>query len=295
MTFKHAIGKSTFEEGFTIPKELWQWIGVTKKGKKKSIVLLFDEKQINATLRRVNNKYGHVQVKYENFAGEEFRRWLLKTFKASLETQCGEYFELKKIDSDKYLVKPFPIETDSSKVLTISQWLFHKGANKFFETEATLREINAITRCIDIKINEGQGYYNKAFSISFKSWGWEREKRVTPELGLKCDFVKNKIHVEVEFGNARAYYQDYIKFLIAYHNKSASIGVLIVPTTSFAKILCDVGRCRAQKKGRKYYSGMIDFEKVYREYNFIKEILSMPIAIAGIGPSKEHKIYEACD
>jgi hypothetical protein len=41
--------------------------------------------------------------------------------------------------------------------------------------------------------------------------GWQREQRVVDELGLKCDFEKNGIWVEVEFGNARSYYQDYVK------------------------------------------------------------------------------------
>jgi len=254
---------------------------------KKTIVLTFDGKQINATLRRINNKYGHVQVKYDNIAGIEFRNWLEHIFIATRDKICGEYFELIKVDGDEYLVKPFPIGKDSSKVLKISKWLFHKNADKLIEKDSILREINAVIRCIETNDSEGQSYYNKAFNVSFKNWGWEPEKRVTPKLGLKCDFIKSKACVEVEFGNARSYYQDYIKFLIAYHNDLAMIGVLIVPTISFAKHLCKVGQSRAQIKGRKYYSGMIDFEKVYREFNYVKTILSMPIAVAGVGTIEE--------
>jgi hypothetical protein len=274
MSFKHAIGLSTLKEGFTIPKDFWQWIAAPEKGKKKTIVLTFDGKQINATLRRINNDYGHVQVKYDNPAGMEFRQWLAHVFIATQDKLCGEYFEISKVDSDKYLVKPFPIEKDLTKVLKISKWLFHKNADKLFEEDSILREINAVIRGIEINDSEGQSYYNKVFNTSFKNWGWEAEKRVTTELGLKCDFMKSKVCVEVEFGNARSYYQDYIKFLI-------------VPTIFFAKHLCKVGQSRAQTKGGKYYSGMIDFEKVYREFKYVKEILSMPIAIAGIGPIEE--------
>ena len=70
--------------------------------------------------------------------------------------------------------------------------------------------------------------------------------RVVKELGLKCDFEKNGIWVEVEFGNARSYYQDYVKFMLAKKYRDARLGLLLCPTTSFASLLCELGRQRAR-------------------------------------------------
>ena len=103
------------------------------------------------------------------------------------------------------------------------------------------------------------------------------------ELGLKSDFSKDGVQVEIEFGNARTYYQDFVKFLLANQYNDVSLGVLVVPSFSFAKHLCEVGRQRALKKGRTKYSGMIDFDKVHREFRYLEFMLPMPIAIAGVG------------
>jgi len=102
-------------------------------------------------------------------------------------------------------------------------------------------------------------------------------------LPLKSDFKKGVVQVEVEFGNARTYYQDYIKFMLAFNQRAAEIGVLIVPTEKFARLLCEVGRQKAVAKGRKSYSGMIHLEKVRRELAYLEFTLGMPLAIAGVG------------
>ncbi|MBU1024111.1 hypothetical protein KKB99_07500 [bacterium] len=282
MKLKHAIGKSTLKEGFTIPKEFWLWVDAPEKGEKKTIALVFNDNQTKVTLRRLDNEYGHVQIKYYNQAGQVFKDWLNHIFKATLDKLCGEYFELEKLGQDQYKITPFPVCADLTPRLTTSQWLFHNVSEDQFEKETNLREISAVIRGVEITKNEGQSYYNKEFHLNFKAWGWETEKLVTPELGLKCDFIKDKTFVEVEFGNARSYYQDYIKFLIAYHNNLANIGVLIVPSASFAKQLCDVGRSRAIEKGKKYYSGMIDFEKVKREYKYVASFLNIPVTVIGV-------------
>lgn len=104
-----------------------------------------------------------------------------------------------------------------------------------------------------------------------------------PELPLKSDFSKGCVQVEVEFGNARTYYQDYVKFMLAARYKTCDFGILIVPTESFARSLCEVGRRRAVAKGRRCYSGMIHLEKIRRELDYLRFMLATPFAIAGIG------------
>ena len=195
----------------------------------------------------------------------------------------GEFFELQRIGNDAFKIVPFPASRSSAPSLRIEQWLFHRGADRLIEQDTPLAEVPAVVQEVPFAAQEGQSFYNQAFARSFQSWLWLSERRVIRELGLKCDFAKDGVQVEVEFGNARTYYQDFVKFLLGNHYCGVSLGVLVVPSVSFAKHLCEVGRQRAVEKGRTKYSGMIDFDKVHREFHYLEFMLPMPIAIAGVG------------
>ena len=279
--FRHVIGKSSLEEGITVPRALEEWIGSPEKGGKRVITLSYENVSISAILRRINNSRGHVQIKYEGTNGLEFRKWMKTIFNKSTSLSCGEYIEIQKIDNQTFRIIPYPLK-DKSDNLVVHDWLFHKGADKY-GFDGALCEIQAIIQSVEFVETEGQSHYNQMFAHQFLNWAWEQEKRVAPELGLKSDFVKDGAWVEVEFGNARTYYQDFLKFMIAFHQGSAQIGVLVVPSEPFSRHLCNVGRQRAEAKGRGCYSGMIHFEKVRREFQYLEFMLSMPIAIAGIG------------
>ena len=68
------------------------------------------------------------------------------------------------------------------------------------------------------------------------------------------------------------------------------IGVLLVPTADFARLLCLAGTRRAMgKMGAQgpadrvpKYGGMITYEKVEREFESLRFILNMPLAVRGI-------------
>ncbi len=117
---------------------------------------------------------------------------------------------------------------------------------------------------------------------------WQEETRILTEIGLRCDFQKNGIWLEVEFGNARVYYQDYIKFLLASRYQEARLSVLLCPTNAFAQLLCDLGQRRAMaRKGRgaqrpPTYSGMMSYEKAIRELPFLEFLLTNKLVVAGI-------------
>ena len=276
---KHVVGKSTLKEGFAIPRSFEDWVCAPGKGSKREIKLVFDGQSISATLRRIDTKQESVQVRYENMAGEPFRRWLANVFTSS---HTWGFFELRRVGTDAFEVVPSPVESISVPSLQVEQWLFHRGAEELLEQDNPLAEIPAVIHAVPFIAQEGQSFYNQAFSNNFKSWNWESECRVIQELGLKCDFAKDGVQVEVEFGNARTYYQDFVKFLLGNHYCGVSLGVLVVPSVSFAKHLCKVGRQRAVEKGRTQYSGMIDFDKVQREFQYLDFLLTMPVAIASI-------------
>jgi len=285
-TFRHIIGQSTLTEGIAVPKELEDWIRAPNAGEKREINLLFDEGQIKATLRRIANSRGNVQIKYENRAGFAFRNWMRIVFIATQAGAVGEYLELTRVDGDTFRVTAFPLNVQPAKRLVVTEWICLKTSERILDTHAPVREIPAVVQSVEFNADEGQHFYNRQLFKYFKEWNWDAEKRVIPNLPLKSDFIKSGVQVEVEFGNARTYYQDYIKFLLAHNQEVASVGVLIVPTESFARTLCAVGRKKAEAKGRHSYSGMIHLEKVRRELDYLAFMLKMPLAIAGIGPDK---------
>lgn len=280
---RHTVGRSTLVEGIAVPRLLENWIHAPPAGEKRNITLLFDDDQVSATLRRIANARGHVQIKYENRNAGRFREWLKRQFVASVSGMEGEYLELARVEGDIFRVHAFPLPCQSTHRLVVSEWIFHRTNERAFDRYSPIREIPAIVQTVEFSPIEGQAFYNRQLSQVFGKWEWEAEKRVIANLPLKSDFMKGMVQVEVEFGNARTYYQDYIKFLLAFNQKAAEIGVLLVPTEAFAHTLCSVGRKRALAKGRHSYSGMIHLEKVRRELAYLDFMLSMPVAIAGIG------------
>jgi hypothetical protein len=266
-----------------IPKDLEDWIRAPAVGEKREIKLLFEEGETKATLRRIANARGHVQIKYETRDAVGFREWLKKIFASTVTGMEGEYLELVRVEGDTFRVNAFPLSRQPRRRLVVAEWIFHRTTDRAFQTYGPIREIPAIVQSVEFSATEGQSFYNRQLSHLFGEWKWEAERRVIPSLPLKSDFMKGAVQVEVEFGNARTYYQDYIKFMLAFNQKAAEVGVLVVPTVEFARTLCEVGRKKAVAKGRHSYSGMIHIDKVRRELGYLAFMLSMPLAIAGIG------------
>lgn len=284
---RHAIGKSTLVEGFAVPKRLEDWIRAPNTGEKRNIRLIYGERETKAILRRLANASGHVQVKYGTENNAHFRRWLNETFNATKHGAAGEYLELVRLQGDTFRVDVFPRSSQPSRRLIVAEWELRQTDAAVFQTSNALHEILAIVQSVEFSPEEGQKFYNQLLRKAFREWNWDAEKAVHPELSLRCDFAKDSVFVEVEFGNARTYYQDYVKFMLAFKVGSADLGILMVPTASFAGVLCDIGRANARKRGRRYYSGMIDLPKVKRELPHLDFMLHMPLAIAGIDISEQ--------
>lgn len=77
--FLHPVGASTFKYGVTIPVEAQtERMRTIGKGGKAPVTILFGtEEPIVAEIRRLNNKPGHLQFRYENKAQERLRQYLL--------------------------------------------------------------------------------------------------------------------------------------------------------------------------------------------------------------------------
>jgi hypothetical protein len=172
--------------------------------------------------------------------------------------------------------------------LAIYEPRFHNCSRQETEGLAEFKELHECFAAVQYNETHGQADYNKRIASMLRRMEWREEAGILTEIGLRCDFEKNRVWVEVEFGNARVYYQDYIKFLLATRYKEARLGVLLCPTNAFAQLLCDLGKQRAFAKkssgsqGSPTYSGMMSYEKAIRELPFLKFMLTSRTVIAGI-------------
>jgi len=288
--FRHVVGKSTLKEGITIPKNFESWFDSPEVGSKREITLIYDkDKEINVILRRLNNRGRHVQIKYETTKHSQFRDWLQAVFSESGEQTTGEILEFYKVLKDKYLLKPVTLEMVDGTNLRISQTLYHGGAQNIIPYVPAFKQVSEVINEISFKVGKTQIYYNQKLREGFIRRGWSTDKPIIEYLNLRYDHRRGSVQVEVEFGNARSYYQDYLKFSIAFNEGLISLGGLITPTADFAHIICEIGREKAWQKvkqqglGRKpTYSGMMTYEKAAWEFQYVKFMLNMPIVVMGI-------------
>lgn len=284
--FLHPVGLSTFKYGVTIPVEAQTdgMCAIGKGGKMPVTIMIGTEEPFTAEIRRLNNKPGHLQFRYENKAQERLRQYLNRLFGNAAE---GGLLEVSEVAPFVFFFKP--ILRSNFPSLQISDMLLHRLAKKEIVHFAEIAQVEESLAAVKYDVSFSQSDYNKRINEGLSAAGWAREQRVVDELGLKCDFEKNGIWVEVEFGNARSYYQDYVKFMLAKKYRSARLGLLLCSTMSFATLLCELGQQRARENSVRerppVYSGMMNYEKAARELPFLGFMFEMPIVVAGVGVS----------
>lgn len=118
---------------------------------------------------------------------------------------------------------------------------------------------------------------NKQLKESFKKHAWKGEPIAvgktggfSEKLGLKGDFVKDGVFVEVEFGNVASLSRDLLKFQIANRAEQGELGVLITATRRFAKFMDQ---------------GIATFEAAQALLPAMRLGIQMPIWIIGIEPT----------
>lgn len=286
LNFLHPVGVSTLKYGVTIPLEAQteRLRAIEKGGKVVVTVLCGAEEPVIAEIRRLNNKPGHLQFRYENKSQERLRLWLTAMFSVPA---AGNLLEIVEVSPFTFLFKP--ILKSIAPTLHISDQRLHNLQQRELDEIAEISQIMESLHAVEYDAGYSQLDYNSLISTGLIDRGWQREQRVVNELGLKCDFEKNGVWVEVEFGNARSYYQDYVKFMLARKYRAARLGLLLCPTTSFAALLCELGQKRARENSVSerlpVYSGMMSYEKAARELPFLGFMFEMPIVVAGVGVS----------
>lgn len=282
--FLHPVGTSTFKYGVTIPVEAQteRMCAIAKGGKAAVTILFGTGEPVAAEIRRLNNKPGHLQFRYENKAQERLRRYLMEVFGSQAD---GNLLEVEEVAPLTFLFKP--ILKKAAPRLQICDMLLHRLEQKDVKRFSEIKQIGESLDAVEYDAGFRQSDYNSRIKAGLEGQGWKPEQRVVDALGLKCDFEKNGVWVEVEFGNARSYYQDYVKFMLARKYRDARLGLLLCPTNSFATLLCELGRQRAQENAVRerapVYSGMMSYEKAVRELPYLGFMFDMPIVVAGVG------------
>lgn len=288
VTFLHAVGQSTIRQGMTVPVIAQiAWLSEIQKGHVVPVTIIFGRgKSVSATLRRINNARGHLQFRYESKKQAALRDYLAKLF-GSTEHANG-VLRVSELEPHVFLFEPVSAGHQAIAALSLCNPHFHNCTHVGVGGCVEFKELERCLTAIPYNEEHNQAHYNSEIKSALSRMGWKCETRILSELGLRCDFEKNGVWVEVEFGNARVYYQDYIKFLLALRHRTAKLGILLCPTNAFAQLLCDLGQRRARlrcddgSQQRPTYSGMMSYEKAMRELPFLEFMLTGSKVIAGI-------------
>ncbi len=112
---------------------------------------------------------------------------------------------------------------------------------------------------------------NRRFKEKFESLGWEVSPRITNDeiTKIEADFKKDRVQIEVQFGNMARWYTDVFKFQVSYSLDLIDVGVLI---------------CAIQEFGDTIDENIVYFERINRELGYAKMSITLPILVLGIGP-----------
>ena len=294
--FLHAVGKSTLRQGLTVPVSVQApWLKQIAKGESVPVTISFGENEsVQAVLRRINNSVGHLQFRYEAKEHGPLREYLRREF-AARDGQTPEPLEVTETRPREFRFRPLPGDRQTAPTLTIRDRdaVYHNLTSAAAKDMAEFGELRMALRKVEYKAEFGQREYNANVAAALLSAGWRKEARLLDGLALRVDFERNGVWVELEFGNARAYYQDYIKFLLARRYRSARCGILLTPTQPFAHMLCQLGQKRALARRHSglskppVYSGMMTHEKAARELPFLSFFLDAQMIVAGIELSRQ--------
>ena len=145
----------------------------------------------------------------------------LRQESTSAEGEISGPLEVVEVGERRFLFRPIPGDRQSPPRLTICKPVYHNLSSIDARRIEEFADIEKALATVAYRAEDGQREYNARIAQALMERGWKREARVLKDLGLRLDFERNGVWAEVEFGNARAYYQDYIKFLLAHRYRSA--------------------------------------------------------------------------
>lgn len=144
------------------------------------------------------------------------------------------------------------------------------------------RAIGGVERPFLLPVDQAE--LNRRLDVAFRPRGWQPQPIAAGALvggdvplGLRGDFVRNRVFVEVEFGNAASVFRDLFKFQVANRSGAGDVAVLVVATERFARF---------------FDSGVATYETLSRLLPYLTVGIQMPIWIVGIEPTDFGPIAE---
>lgn len=277
----------------TLPMDCQElWMAKIGKGESVSVQMLFGNDGVAIDLRRINNIHGHLQFRYERKGHHRLRKYLQELCDNS-EQHKACVIEVIQVGFLVFRINPISGLPDYRPRLSVYQPVCHLIDHSELEHSQEFRQLTEAISSISFIPDYSQKEYNSCISTALCDSHWIAERSVHDDIGLRCDFYKAGVWTEVEFGNARGYYQDYVKFLVAAKYRDYAFGILLCPTASFADYLCELGKQRADTKGARLakatYSGMMTYEKAVRELPCLIHIIREKIVVAGLDVQSIHK------
>lgn len=114
-----------------------------------------------------------------------------------------------------------------------------------------------------------QNAMNRWLDTEFVPKGWELHPRIVPGTRLEGDYRKDRIQIEVQFGNMARWTYDVLKFQICYSQDIIDVGMLVLPMQAFQRQIGD---------------NVVYFERVCRELPHAKLSITLPIMLIGLSP-----------
>jgi hypothetical protein len=112
---------------------------------------------------------------------------------------------------------------------------------------------------------------NNVIAADFVGRGWQRNPPITNDniSRINADFLRDRVIVEVQFGNMSRWYADVFKFQLAVSRGNVDVGVCVVPMKAFADTI---------DENVAYY------QRVIRELGYASNSVAVPIWVLGVEP-----------
>ena len=118
-----------------------------------------------------------------------------------------------------------------------------------------------------------QNAYNRIIEEAFEERGWLTQPEISISPFHKADFAKNRVFIEVQFGNSSTVYRDFYKFHLGFNNKVLDLGVLILPTDQYKFF---------PKRNPKSIHNMATYEYALEHLSAVS--IPVPILLVGLRP-----------
>src|SRR6185369_10459008 len=122
-------------------------------------ILCGAEEPVMAEIRRLNNKPGHLQFRYENKAQKRLRLWLAAIFGGTAD---GNLLEIVEVAPFTFLFKP--ILKSTAPALQISDFLLHRLKQKEMEGFTEIGQIRESLAAVEYDTGFNQSDYNGLIS-----------------------------------------------------------------------------------------------------------------------------------